>query len=89
MFTKISSWFKKEKCFACDKILTRKDKREGGCGFSGGLNGIKSFSYCKECSYLMINEVLSGKKPKLQKIIEKKIANQFRKEINSYRDNKK
>jgi len=69
------SLFKKEKCFVCDKILTRKDKQKGGCGFSGGLNGRKSFSYCEECSKSMVIDIFSGKKSRIQKIIESKLKN--------------
>jgi len=65
---KIFNWFKKEKCFACDKILSSRDKKKGGCGFSND----KSFNYCEECSQNLIEEILSGKKPKLQKILENK-----------------
>ena len=73
MFNQILKWFKKERCFVCDNILTREDKKEGGCGFSGGLNETKTFRYCKECSSIIINEALSGKKSKFMKIIEKKL----------------
>ena len=70
MLKKIKSWIIKifgiERCVKCNKILSHTDKKKGGCGYANG----KSFSYCIGCSHSMVTDLLSGKEPKLPKIME-------------------
>lgn len=68
---KIKEWllkiFRIETCIKCNKILSRKDKQNGGCGFANG----KNFVYCLSCSQLIIQDLFRSKEPQFPKYLAK------------------